>query len=149
VRSQIAIAVGFVVAVALAGAAAGALAGQSTTRKTTVQVTEREYRISLSTKSLPAGSVRLVVHNAGRIAHRLSISGRGLSTATTPLIPPGATRALTVTLGGGSYRLWCPLGNHAASGMKTSLAVRGAVLPPIVTTTDTPPPAGGGGGYGP
>ena len=148
-RSRIIIAVGFFVAVALAGAAVGALAGRSTSRKTTVQVSEREYRDSLSRKSLPAGTVRLVVHNTGRVAHRLSIAGPGLRTVTTPTIQPGATRALVVTLGGGSYRLWCPLGNHAAAGMRTSLAARGAVLPPIGTSTYTPPaPSGGGSDYG-
>ncbi|HEY8703585.1 MAG TPA: hypothetical protein VIL98_02435 [Gaiellaceae bacterium] len=151
-RNRILIAVGVVVALALAGAAVGALAGRSSVRKTTVRVTEREYRISLSTKSLPAGPVLLVVHNAGRVAHRLSISGPGLSAATTPTIQPGATRSLRVTLGGGSFKLWCPLGSHAASGMKTSLSVRGAVLPPVGTSTDTPAPGGGyggGGDYGP
>ena len=91
-------------------------------------MTEREYRISLSTKSLPtSGTVRLVVHNAGHVAHRLSISGPGLSAKTTPMIAPGLTRSLTVTLGGGSFKVWCPLGSHAASGMKTSLSV--AVAP--------------------
>jgi hypothetical protein len=133
-----------VVVLALAGAAVGALAGRSSAGKTTVQVTEREYRISLSRTSLPRGTVRLVVHNAGRLAHRLSIAGPGLPTATTPTIEPGATRALVVTLRGGAYRLWCPLGNHALLGMKTSLSVRGAVLPPIGTSTNTSTASGGG-----
>jgi uncharacterized cupredoxin-like copper-binding protein len=147
VRTRIVIAVGFVIAVALVGAVVGALAGRSSAQKTTIQVTEREYHISLSTKNLPTtGTVRLVVHNAGHIAHRLSISGPGLSAKTTPMIAPGLTRSLTVTLGGGSFKLWCPLGSHAASGMKTSLSVRGAVLPPVGTSTDTTTP---GGGYGP
>jgi hypothetical protein len=144
-RSRIVIAVGVVAALALAGAALGALAGRSNAEKTTVQVTVREYRISLSTTSPARGTVRLVVHNAGRIAHRLSIAGSGLSATTTPTIPPGATRSLVVTLRPGSFRLWCPLGSHAASGMKTSLSVRGALVPPIGTSTDAPPPMTGGG----
>ena len=147
-RSRIITAAGVVVALALAGAALGALAGRSTAEKTTVQVTVREYRISLSTRSLSRGTVRFLVHNAGRIAHRLSIAGPGLAATTTPAIQPGATRSLTVTLGGGAFRLWCPLGNHAASGMRTSLSVRGSILPPIGTSTDVPPPVtGGGDGY--
>jgi hypothetical protein len=44
-----------------------------------VTVTEHEYRITLSATSLPAGPVRLVVHNAGHVAHALSISGQGLA----------------------------------------------------------------------
>jgi hypothetical protein len=44
-----------------------------------VTVTEHEYRITLSATSLPAGPVRLVVRNAGHVAHALSISGQGLA----------------------------------------------------------------------
>jgi len=151
VVNRISIALGLVVALALAGAAVGALAGQSTVRKTTVQVTEREYRITPSTKSLPNGTVRLVVHNAGKIAHRLSISGPGLSATTTPMIKPGATRSLTVTVGGGSFTLWCPLGSHASLGMKTTLTIRGPVAGPMPTSPSPTPPMdpgyGGGDGY--
>ena len=135
------------VAVLALGCAAAALATRSFPTKTTVTVTEREYRISLSTHSLPRGVVRLVVHNAGHVAHALSISGPGLATRTTGTIQPGATKTLQVTLGGGTFTVWCPVGRHAASGMKTSLSVRGVALPPIATTTDSG--GGGGGGYYP
>jgi hypothetical protein len=145
VKVQIGIAVGFVVAVAIAGAAAGALAGRSPARQTTVHVTEREYTISLSRTPLPSGAVRLVVHNAGHMAHRLSISGPGLRTRTTPLIAPGHTRSLTLTLGGGSFTLWCPLGTHAALGMKTTLQLRGPVVSSPTNPNPTPP---SGPGYG-
>jgi hypothetical protein len=151
VVNRIALGLGLVVALACSGAAFGALAGGSSVRKTTVQVTEREYRISLSTKSLPSGTVRLVVHNAGKAPHRLSISGPGFSVKTTPMIQPGATRALTVSLGGGSFTLWCPLGRHAALGMKTTLTLHGSVVGPISTNPAPVPPMdpgyGGGDGY--
>jgi hypothetical protein len=139
------------VAVLALGGAALSLAARSLPAKTTVTVTEREYRITLSAKSLHAGPVRLVVHNAGHVAHALAVSGPGLAKRTTGTIQPGATKALLVTLGGGTYTMWCPLGRHAAAGMKKSLAVRGVALPPISTTTETPPATGGGyddGGYG-
>jgi hypothetical protein len=141
------------VAVLALGGAATALAIRSLPAKTTVTVTEREYRISLSTKTPPAGVVRLLVHNAGHVAHAISISGPGLSTRTTGTIRPGATKALLVTLRGGVFTVWCPIGRHAASGMKTSLSVRGPVVPSPGTSTDTgttPGGAyGGGGDYGP
>jgi hypothetical protein len=148
VVDRIAVSLGLVVVLAIAGAAFGAKAGQSSSRKTTVQVTEREYRISLSTKTLPSGTVRLVVHNAGKVAHRLSISGPGLSAKTTPSIPPGATRALTVTLGGGSFTLWCPLASHASLGMKTKLTLRGPMVGPAPTSPTPTPPMDPGSGYG-
>ena len=133
------------------GGAAAALATRSLPAKTTVTVTEREYRISLSTKSLPAGPVRLVVHNAGHVAHALSVSGPGLATRTTGSIQPGATKTLQVTLGGGGFKLWCPIGRHAALGMKASISVHGVALPPIGTSTNTgtTPAYGGGGDYNP
>jgi hypothetical protein len=146
---------------ALAGAAVLALGGAAAalairtvpaTTPVTVTVTEREYRISLSTKSLPAGPVRLVVHNAGHVAHALSVSGAGLATRTTGSIQPGATKTLQVTLGGGGFKLWCPIGRHAALGMKASISVHGVALPPIGTSTNTgttPAYGGGGGDYNP
>ena len=73
------------------------------------------------------------------------MSGPGLKTATTPVIQPGATKTLRVTLGRGTFKVWCPVGGHAARGMKASLAVRGGPIAPIVTSTDST----GGGGYGP
>jgi hypothetical protein len=140
------LALGGVAVLALGGAAA-ALAIRSVPAKTTVTVTEREYRISLSTKTAPAGVVRLVVRNAGHVTHALSISGPGLATRTTGSIAPGATKALLVTLGGGTFTVWCPVGRHAASGMKTSLSVRGAVLPPVGTSTNSGTMPGYDDGY--
>jgi hypothetical protein len=140
------LALGGVAVLALGGAAA-ALAIRSVPAKTTVTVTEREYRISLSTKTPPAGVVRLVVRNAGHVAHALSISGPGLATRTTGSIAPGTTKALLVTLGGGTFTVWCPVGRHAASGMKTSLSVRGAVLPPVGTSTNSGTMPGYDDGY--
>ena len=136
------------VAVLALGGAAVALAVRSIPAKTTVTVTEREYRITLSTKTPPAGLVRLVVHNAGHVAHALSVSGPGLATRSTGAIPPGATKALQVTLRGGTFTVWCPIGSHAAAGMKTTLAVRGGIVPPIGTSTQSATTGGGDGGGG-
>ncbi|MGZ8715562.1 MAG: hypothetical protein ACXWYO_00465 [Gaiellaceae bacterium] len=138
-------AVGVVAMLTLVGAAVGALAGRSAVAKTTVRVTEREYRIVLSRTSVPAGPVLLVVHNAGRVAHRLSVAGPGLRVATTPTIQPGATRTLRLTLRRGTFTLWCPLRNHAAAGMKAALRVVGPVVGPIGTSTNTSTAPGDGG----
>ena len=142
------LALGMVVALALGGVVVGALAGRSAPTPSTVKVTEREYRIALSVRTLPAGPVLLVVYNAGHVAHALSVSGHGLATTTTPVIKPGATRTLRLTLGRGTFTLWCPVGGHAAAGMKASLTTRGALVP-IVTSTHSTPVGGGGYDYGP
>ncbi|HXR11935.1 MAG TPA: hypothetical protein VN770_06555 [Gaiellaceae bacterium] len=121
------IAAAVAVALAVAGAAVAAVAARGSTATTTVKVTEREYHIALSSTSVKAGSITFVVHNAGKIVHRLDLSGGGLkSVVRVPTINPGATRSVTVKLTGGKLSLWCPVPGHAALGMKTSLKVAGA-----------------------
>jgi uncharacterized cupredoxin-like copper-binding protein len=131
------IAAGLAVALALAGAALAATVSHTSTATATIKVTEREYHIALSTTSAKAGSVTFVVRNTGKIAHRLSVAGAGLSKpVSTATIKPGATRSLTVKLAGGKLSVWCPVPGHAALGMRTALKVVGAGA-----TT------GGGGAY--
>ena len=120
------IAAGLAVGLALAGAALAATVSRRSVATTTIKVTEREYHIGLSASSSKAGSVTLVVHNAGKIVHSLDIAGAGLkSTVKLPSIAPGATRTVTVKVTGGKLSLWCPVAGHAALGMKTSLKVSG------------------------
>ncbi len=120
-------------ALALAGAAIAGAVAHAGPSKTTIRVTEREFKIGLSTKHAPAGSVRFEIKNTGKFPHALSIAGAGVK-AKTKLIQPGKSAVLLVTLKSGSYALWCPVPGHAAQGMKSSLSV--------------PAPAGGGGGGG-
>ena len=120
------VAAGIAVAFTLAGAAMAALHGHAAATGTVVKVTEREYHISLSRSALPAGTVTFTVHNAGKVAHALDLSGAGLRTVKVPSIAPGKTRSVTVKLGGGKLTAWCPVPGHAAQGMRTSLSVQGA-----------------------
>jgi uncharacterized cupredoxin-like copper-binding protein len=114
------------VALALAGGAVAAVAAHGSAGAATVKVTESEYHIRLSTKSLPAGSIRFVVHNAGKVEHKLDLAGAGHATVSFGTIAPGATRTKTVRLSGGTISLWCPIPGHAALGMKTSLKLTGS-----------------------
>lgn len=136
-RQRIAFVVaGLAVALALAGAAVAAVAAGGSTATATIKVTEREYHIALSTSSAKAGSVTFVVHNAGKIVHKLDLAGAGLkSTVKLPSIAPGTTRRVTVKLAGGKLSLWCPVPGHAALGMKTSLKVSGTAAGSGGTTT--------------
>ena len=133
------------VATALLGAAvAGVVAHAGATVKT-INVSEKEFKITLTPKKASAGSVRFVVHNTGLYPHALAIAGPGVASKRTALIKPGKTARLTVTLEAGAYTLWCPVPGHAAKGMKTTLRVAGASGgggAPATTTTGT---TGGGG----
>ena len=139
------LAAGLAASLALAGAAVAAAVSHGSTASTTIKVTEREYHIALSATSAKAGSVTFVVRNTGKIAHRLSVAGAGLTKpVSTPTIKPGTTRSLTVKVAGGKLSLWCPVPGHAALGMKTALKVAGASATtggaysvPTSTGTDT------------
>jgi uncharacterized cupredoxin-like copper-binding protein len=117
---------------AVLGAATAGVMTRTGTAKATITVTEREYKISLSSKTAKKGPVRLVVRNAGKYAHALSIKGAGVS-RRTPTIKPGKSAVLVVTLRSGRYALWCPVPGHAAQGMKATLSLAGAK-----STTSTP-----------
>jgi len=129
------------------GAATAGVISRTATSKSTITVTEREFKVALSSKTTKAGRVRLVVRNAGKYAHALAIKGKGVS-KRTPMIKPGKSAALVVDLRSGRYALWCPVPGHAAQGMKATLTVGGATATttantgtsPTTTGTEDPPP---------
>jgi uncharacterized cupredoxin-like copper-binding protein len=124
---------------AVLGAAAAGVVTHNGTTRSTITVTEREFKLSLSTKTAKTGPVRLVVRNAGKYPHALSIKGKGVSKRTT-LIKPGKSAVLLVDLRSGTYALWCPVPGHAAQGMKATLARAGSgatTSTHSATTTDT------------
>src|SRR5262249_5625235 len=105
-------------ALALAGAAlAGVVAQAGGTKTGTVRVTEREYKLTLSSGDLQTGQTRFEIKNTGKMAHRLAIAGKSVN-AKTKLIKPGKSAVLVVNLKQGSYSIWCPVPGHAAKGMK-------------------------------
>jgi plastocyanin len=129
-----------VAALALAGAAVAGVVAHATASKTTIRVTEREFKIGLSTTHAVAGPVRFEVKNTGKIPHALAISGAGVKTKTK-LIQPGKTAVLLVLLKHGAYSLWCPVPGHAAKGMKASLTTPS----PSGAASGTTTTSGGGG----
>jgi hypothetical protein len=102
--------------VALAGAAVGGVVAHGQVAVPTVTVTLKEFKVVPASK-LRAGKVTLVVVNRGKIPHALKVAGPGVN-AKTALLASGKSARLTVTLKDGAYQLWCPVGNHAALGMK-------------------------------
>lgn len=100
-------------------------AAQQATSQNTIQVQEKEFAIVLPPqKTVAAGRYTFVVHNVGKIPHDLAVSGPGATAASkTPLISPGSSADLTVTLSAGSYTLWCTVPGHRAAGMVAKLSV--------------------------
>jgi hypothetical protein len=121
-------------ALALAGAAGAGVVTQAGASKTTIRVTEREFRIGLSTTHAVAGPVRFEIKNTGKFPHALAISGAGVK-AKTKLIQPGKSAVLLVTLKHGVYALWCPVPGHSARGMKAKVTTPGSGGTTGTTTT--------------
>ena len=65
-------------------------------------------------------TIRLV--NRGGTAHALHVEGGGVSEQTDE-IAPGESTEFRLTLDAGTYRLACPVGNHASLGMTGTLDV--------------------------
>jgi uncharacterized cupredoxin-like copper-binding protein len=94
---------------------------QASAASKTIRVTEKEFSIKLSERSLARpGTVTFNVKNAGKMAHSFRINGK-----QTRLIQPRKTATLTVTFKRkASYHYICAVPGHAALGMKGVFTVR-------------------------
>jgi hypothetical protein len=90
-----------------------------------VQITAREYSLSLSRASVPAGPVILELVNAGQDPHDLDATsgGAGALAGSFGLTAPGTHVDDEFTFAAGTYNLFCSLPGHAALGMTTTLTV--------------------------
>src|SRR5512143_3636598 len=90
----------------------------------TVSATLSEWKVELSERHVPAGKVTFSLTNSGSVPHQFEVEGQGIE-KEAPLIQPGATATLTLTLKPGHYEIYCPVGNgsHKHLGMETALDV--------------------------
>jgi uncharacterized cupredoxin-like copper-binding protein len=89
-----------------------------------VTANEVEYKITLGSTTVPAGSVTFQVSNAGTTTHNLAIEGPGVSEQKSSDIQSGQKGTLTVNLKPGTYTVFCAIPGHEALGMKTTLTVQ-------------------------
>jgi uncharacterized cupredoxin-like copper-binding protein len=105
--------------VAVVGIVAGpSTAARSHSAGTAVTVTATEFHFKLSKTSVPHGTVTFTLKNAGKVGHDFKIGGK-----KTPVVSPGKTAKLTVTLKAGKQAYSCTVPGHAAAGMKGTLKV--------------------------
>ena len=111
----------------------------------TVNVTEKEYAIALSSKTIKAGKVHFEVKNEGGMPHELVLFKTTLAANALPVkegkvdeegqglehieqeaedIAPGQTKPLDAELTAGSYVAVCNIAGHYQLGMRTAFTVQ-------------------------
>ncbi len=113
-----------VAAAAVAGLAA-LPAGATPERLSFVQVTEKEFTLTLSRQSVRTGSVSVELVNFGMDNHDLVI--KSVKAGSTPVrfkqLAPRGRAERTIKVTPGRYALWCSVSNHKARGMRATLVV--------------------------
>jgi uncharacterized cupredoxin-like copper-binding protein len=121
-------AVGIAVPLALASASAS-----------TVKVTEKEFKITPSASSAPAGKVTFKIKNAGALDHTFDVIKTSLPASKLPVkkdrvtlkplatsgpFKPGKTGTLSLTLKAGKYVLICNVSGHYKAGQRIAFTVK-------------------------
>jgi len=90
-----------------------------------------EYRVLPSRVTAPAGRLRIVARNVGRLTHNVAIvqfdrplgEDEERQYARTPTAHPGQVVRTTATLKPGKYRIVCTIANHDNLGQYGELKV--------------------------
>ena len=96
--------------------------GTTAAKATTITVTAgklTEFHFTLSKSSVAKGSVTFKIANKGKLAHDFKIAGK-----KSPMIQPGKSATLKVTLKSGKLKYECTVPGHAAAGMRGTLTVK-------------------------
>jgi plastocyanin len=90
-----------------------------------VQVTEKEFSITLSRLKVRQGTAIVGVLNAGMDNHNLVIqsNAKGSKPIQFSQLTAGSHTSRTIKLAPGRYTLWCSIANHRKLGMVAPLVV--------------------------
>jgi uncharacterized cupredoxin-like copper-binding protein len=77
-------------------------------------------------QTLESGSITFhVVNNSDDDEHSIEIEGNGVEVELEPHLQPGEDGTLTVELAPGTYRVYCPVDDHAEEhGMEIEITVK-------------------------
>jgi uncharacterized cupredoxin-like copper-binding protein len=81
-----------------------------------------EFQVNLDATQAKAGDITFVVRNEGSMPHDFALSGEGPD-EKTPMLQPGETATLEVTLEPGTYKYICTVPGHAMLGMQGDFTV--------------------------
>ncbi|MGW4475069.1 cupredoxin domain-containing protein [Nonomuraea sp. NPDC004354] len=106
------------------GPATATASPSAAAKNSLVEVTMKEFSFAFARNALPAGTYTFVLDNVGKTSHAMAITGPGMKKGQqSKTVEPGQKGRFTVTLQRGRYAVWCPIGNHRAQGMQTTLTV--------------------------
>src|SRR5215204_2781677 len=90
----------------------------------TIEVNETEFSLDPADITLEQpGTYVFKAVNVGNAVHSLEIEGQGIE-EETPIVQPAKSGELKVNLDPGTYKLYCPVGNHEERGMVGTVTVR-------------------------
>jgi hypothetical protein len=89
----------------------------------TLDVSVSEWRVTPQNVQAQAGTMLIVVHNSGRLAHNLVLSHDGVRVAATPPIMPGQNADISASVAKGSYLLYSSMVDDQATGVYGTLHV--------------------------
>jgi len=89
----------------------------------TIQVSEKEFKITLPSTTLKPGSYTFDLSNDGHLPHDLTIDGPRVSKAHTPVINAGKHATLKVKFTAGTYDFYCSVPGHKQLGMDVRIKV--------------------------
>lgn len=90
--------------------------------RVTIDLTE--FHIAPQTIRATPGPLTLVVRNRGRLPHRFALGRGRTSIGDPPIIPPGGTRVVQLTLPRGHYLMYDALSNYDVLGMEGRVVVK-------------------------
>ena len=115
----------FVCLLALAIGGQGFPAAAAPAKPQRIEIKGSEFKYEPKDVTARTGEIILVVTNTGATDHNIVIQdAAGKDLAQIPVISPGKTEELKVTLRPGTYRLVCTLPGHKEAGMVGTLKVQ-------------------------
>ena len=88
-----------------------------------IEVVLTDSSIDVWPRLVARGKVELEIVNDGQLEHGLRIVGPGTDERSDEFLTPGEHRRLSLKLGPGTFRIFCPDGDHAERGMWARLVV--------------------------
>lgn len=88
----------------------------------TVPISLMDFKLEPNEVRAKAGTVTFQLKNAGRYTHDFRVEGQGID-KKAPKVGRGREREWQITLPPGTYKISCPISNHADRGMTGTLEI--------------------------